>query len=160
MKLNDNDKKYLLSLKPEEMKSDAEVNALLTDLFGTKTKKDENGNVIILKPRFDPTDEFILNPGECNENKEKVRTTAGQLMFNKYLFGNGLYKIVGYIARTLNSKEVGKIEDILSENNLLIYEHLNDEEMTDTYFNKYNTLNPNNQIVAPKGVCYCLAVKK
>ena len=25
---------------------------------------------------------------------------------------------------------------------------------------KYNTLNPNNNIVAPKGVCYCLAVKK
>ena len=40
MKISDADKKYLLSLKPEEMKSDIEVNSLLIDLFGTKTKKD------------------------------------------------------------------------------------------------------------------------
>ena len=32
--------------------------------------------------------------------------------------------------------------------------------MTNTYFDDYNTLNPNNKIIAPKGVCYCLAVKK
>ena len=43
---------------------------------------------------------------------------------------------------------------------LLIYEHLNNKEMTNTYFEKYNTLNPNNKIIAPKGVCYCLAVKE
>lgn len=53
-----------------------------------------------------------------------------------------------------------EIEDILSENGLLIYEHLNNEEMTNAYFEKYNILNPNNKIIAPKGVCYCLAVKK
>ena len=53
-----------------------------------------------------------------------------------------------------------EIEKILEENNLLIYEHLNNIEMTDTYFDKYNTLNPNNTIIAPKGVCYLLAVKK
>ena len=53
-----------------------------------------------------------------------------------------------------------EIEKILEENNLLIYEHLNNIEMTDTYFDKYNTLNPNNKIIAPKGVCYLLAVKK
>lgn len=53
-----------------------------------------------------------------------------------------------------------EIEKILSDNGLLIYEHLNDKEMTNTYFYNYNTLNPNNKIIAPKGVCYCLAVKK
>lgn len=53
--------------------------------------------------------------------------------------------------------EIGKI---LSDNGLLIYEHLNDKEMTNTYFYNYNTLNPNSKIIAPKGVCYCLAVKK
>ena len=53
-----------------------------------------------------------------------------------------------------------EIENTLSENGFLIYEHLNDKEMTDTYFNDYNTLHPNNKIIAPKGVCYCLAVKK
>lgn len=53
-----------------------------------------------------------------------------------------------------------EIENILSENGLLIYEHLDNKEMTNTYFAKYNTLNPNNKIIAPKGVCYCLAVKE
>lgn len=53
-----------------------------------------------------------------------------------------------------------EIENILSDNGLLIYEHLNNKEMTNTYFEKYNTLNPNNKIIAPKGVCYCLAVKE
>lgn len=53
-----------------------------------------------------------------------------------------------------------EIEDILQENGLLVYEHLDDEDITNTYFYNYNTLNPNNKIVAPKGVCYLLAVKK
>ena len=52
------------------------------------------------------------------------------------------------------------IENILSENGFLIYEHLTHKQMTDDYFVKYNILNPNNKIIAPKGVCYCLAVKK
>ena len=49
---------------------------------------------------------------------------------------------------------------ILSENNLLIYEHLDHNDMTKQYFYNYNTLNPNNKISAPKGVNYCLAVKQ
>ena len=53
-----------------------------------------------------------------------------------------------------------EIENILSENGLLIYEHLNNEEITNTYFYDYNILNPSNRIIAPKGICYCLAVKK
>lgn len=53
-----------------------------------------------------------------------------------------------------------EIENILSENGLLIYEHLNNKEMTNNFFYNYNTLNPNNKIIAPKGICYCLAVKK
>lgn len=53
-----------------------------------------------------------------------------------------------------------EIEKILAENDFLIYEHLNAREMTNNYFDNYNILNPKNRIVAPKGVCYCLAVKK
>ena len=53
-----------------------------------------------------------------------------------------------------------EIEDILEENGFLIYEHLNNEEMTNNYFDNYNILNPNNKIKAPLGVCYCLAIKK
>lgn len=53
-----------------------------------------------------------------------------------------------------------EIEEILQRNNFLIYEHLNDIEMTNNYFYNYNTLNPNNKIIAPKGIGYCLAVKR
>ena len=53
-----------------------------------------------------------------------------------------------------------EIEDILSENNLLIYEHLNNIEMTNNYFNIYNTFNVNNKIKAISGVSYVLAVKR
>lgn len=53
-----------------------------------------------------------------------------------------------------------EIERLLSQNNLLIYEHLDNDEMTNNYFENYNILNPSNKIIAPKGVNYCLAVKK
>lgn len=52
-----------------------------------------------------------------------------------------------------------EIEQILEENNILIYEHLNHKEITNDYLKTYNTLNPNSKIIAPKGVNYCLAVK-
>lgn len=53
-----------------------------------------------------------------------------------------------------------EIEKILSDNGFLIYEHLDDSQMTKNYFEAYNRLNPNNKIAAPKGTAYCLAVKK
>lgn len=74
------------------------------------------------------------------QTNEKLAVSANEKMQSKYSY-----------------KE---IEDMLSENGLLIYEHLNNEEMTNNHFEKYNTLNPNNKIIAPKGVCYCLAVKR
>ena len=137
MKISDADKKYLLSLKPEEMKSDIEVNSLLIDLFGTKTKKDENGKIIFIKPRFEPTDELVLNPGECNGNKTKVRTTVGQLMFNKYIFGGGLYKVVGYIAKTLNSGGVSEVERVLSD--ALLSDRITVDDMID-YLDRFQNL--------------------
>lgn len=53
-----------------------------------------------------------------------------------------------------------EIEKMLAQNGLLIYEHLDDEEMTNTYFFNYNSLNSKNKIYAPKGVNYCLAVRR
>ena len=53
-----------------------------------------------------------------------------------------------------------EIETILSLNGFKIYEYLNDSDITNEFFYNYNTLNPNNKIIAPKGVCYLLAVKK
>lgn len=111
------EKQYLLSLKTEDFFNNmGQINFdLLVDIFGTKTVKGANGVMTLQKPKFDPTDEFTLNPGECNENKEKLRTTAGQLIYNKILLGRGLYKVTGYVNRTLNSGRVGEVEKLLSD---------------------------------------------
>lgn len=53
-----------------------------------------------------------------------------------------------------------EIEKMLENCGFLIYEHLNDKEMTETYFELYNILNPEHRMHAPTGVNYCLAVKK
>lgn len=92
-----------------------------------------NGSSIVFDyPTYEDSKETQAN--------EKLASGANEQMKSKYSY-----------------KE---IEDILSKNGLLIYEHLDNKEMTNIYFVKYNTLNPNNKIIAPKGVCYCLAVKK
>ena len=92
-----------------------------------------NGSSIVFDyPTYEDSKETQIN--------EKLASGAKEEMKSKYSY-----------------KE---IEKMLSDNGLLIYEHLNNEEMTNNYFDNYNTLNPNNKIIAPKGVCYCLAVKK
>lgn len=72
--------------------------------------------------------------------------------------------IITKLANSLNENMLATytyqdIEEILSNNDFLIYEHLNSKELTNNYFDTYNTLNPNNKIIAPTGVSYCLAVK-
>ena len=52
------------------------------------------------------------------------------------------------------------IEAIVQASNMLIYKHLNYQDINDTFFYDYNTLNPSNKILAPKGVAYCLLVKQ
>lgn len=52
------------------------------------------------------------------------------------------------------------IETIVQASNMLIYEHLNYQDINDTFFYDYNTLNLSNKILAPKGVAYCLLVKQ
>ena len=53
-----------------------------------------------------------------------------------------------------------EIEKILEDNNMLIYEYLDDEKMTKQFFEDYNDNNPSNNMKAPKGVAYILAVKQ
>ncbi len=52
------------------------------------------------------------------------------------------------------------IEDIAEDSNMLIYEHLNYNDINNTYFYDYNTLNPNDKIIAPMGVSYIMLVKR
>ena len=91
------------------------------------------GSSIVLDyPTYDSSKETGIN--------EQLASSANEEMQSKYTYG--------------------EMEDILAEHGFLIYEHLNHKEITNTYFYSYNTLNPNHQIIAPVGVCYCLAVKR
>ena len=52
-----------------------------------------------------------------------------------------------------------ELELKFQEYDLLIYEHLNDEDINNQFFKEYN-LKSKNKIIAPKGVNYCLLVKR
>ena len=53
-----------------------------------------------------------------------------------------------------------ELEALLSQAGFLIYEHMNAEEATGTFFREYNHRNAEHGMSAPAGVGYCLAVKK
>lgn len=53
-----------------------------------------------------------------------------------------------------------EIEIMAERYNMIICEHLNYEDVNKLYFYDYNTLNPNNKIIAPIGVCYCAIIKQ
>ena len=52
------------------------------------------------------------------------------------------------------------LERLLADHGFLIYEHLDGRETTERFFAEDNVLNSTAPMSAPKGVCYCLAVKK
>lgn len=117
-KISQAEKDYLMSLTVDDFIGKQYQNvlnySLIADLFGTKTTVDDKGKVKIEKPKFDPTDEFILEPKEYPDVKEKLRTTVGQYVYNMVLFRKKLYTIVGYVNKTLNSKGIGKVEETIS----------------------------------------------
>ena len=53
-----------------------------------------------------------------------------------------------------------EIEEILNRYDFLVYEHLDDKEITKQYFEQYPKENEDDTMKAPKGVGYLLAVKK
>lgn len=53
-----------------------------------------------------------------------------------------------------------EIEKLLEDSNMLIYEYLDNEEITKQFFEDYNNSNPKNKMTSPKGVAYILAVKQ
>lgn len=110
------EKQELLAIKREEYFNDmGQINIQqFVDLFGSKTITNPNGTQTIQKPKFEPTDEFTLKSGEYPDIKGDLRTTVGQYVYNIILFGGGLYKVVGYVNRTMNSSKVGALEAELS----------------------------------------------
>lgn len=91
----------------------------------------EGSSIVFDYPSYEESKSTLIN--------EKLASSAGEEMKSKYSFN--------------------ELEKELSNMGLYIYEHLNDEEMTKEYFDNYNK-NNNDKIVAPKGVGYCLVVKK
>lgn len=53
-----------------------------------------------------------------------------------------------------------ELERVLQDAGFLIYEHLNETEMTDQFFASYNSGNPEHTMMAPRGVGYITAVNK
>lgn len=92
-----------------------------------------SGSTII----FDYPNEFETNKEIINK---KLARAAGEVMKSTYSYND--------------------IESIASEANLLVYEHLNNRDIDNNFFYDYNTINPNNKIVAPKGISYAVLVKK
>lgn len=91
----------------------------------------EGSSIVFDYPSYEESKSTLIN--------EKLASGAGEEMKSKYSFN--------------------ELEKELSNMGLYIYEHLNDEEMTKEYFDNYNK-NNKDKIVAPKGVGYCLVVKR
>lgn len=108
------EKEYLLSLKEK----DIDLN-LLKDLFAYR--KDQN-------PKFQPFDEFTLNPNEFY-NKNKEETTVGRLMFNKYALGENLLKKLGYQNMTMGKGGIGDLDDLMSK--YLLTDKITSEDMAE-----------------------------
>lgn len=91
----------------------------------------EGSSIVFDYPSYEESKSTLIN--------ERLASGAGEEMKSKYSFN--------------------ELEKELSNMGLYIYEHLNNEEMTKKYFDNYNK-NNKDKIVAPKGVGYCLVVKK
>lgn len=92
----------------------------------------EGSTILFDYPNNDESETEVLN--------QKLAEGAASKMKSKYSYND--------------------IEKICEECGLLIYENIGYEEINQEYFNLYNSLNPNNRILASKGVSYCLLVKK
>lgn len=126
MKISDNDKAYLLSLKPEDLTFDK-----LVSLFGRTTSLSNKNDIRNAnKPKFETTDTMVLKPSEYFV-KEETLTTVGRFIYNKYVLErSGLYKVTGYVNKVLTDSGNSSFEKIISA-------ALLDEKITVDEFVKY-----------------------
>lgn len=128
--INDTDKQYLLNLTPDDIDS-----KLMMNLFGHTSKK-VDGKVVIKKPRFNTTDELTLNAGEYI-NKEKVKTTVGKFIFNKFIVEVKFKDVLGYINYPITKSSIGRMENELAK--ALLTDRITQEDMSD-YLNRIQWL--------------------
>lgn len=129
--VSEQDKQYLLSLKPEDITYD-----LLIDLLSDKIEKNKDGKMVEKKARFNTYDEFVLNSGEYF-NKEKITTNVGLFIFNKFIIEEDFSDIIGYINHALDSGAVRKMESKMSD--ALLNDIITDDQMV-KYLNKFQWL--------------------
>lgn len=87
-------------------------------------------------------------------DEDTYTSKAGERTKNQVALAGGANE------KMLASYSYSEVENLLADNNFLVYEHLTPNEITRQYFKKYNQLNPKNPITAFDNVNYCLAVKK
>lgn len=129
--ISEQDKKYLLSLTPDDITYD-----LLVDLYSDRVEKNKDGKMVVKPARFNTYDEFILNPGEYF-NTEKITTNVGLFIFNKFIIEEDFSKVVGYVNFPVDSGAVRKIESKMSD--ALLNDEIKVEQMV-KYLNKFQWL--------------------
>ncbi len=100
------------------------------------------------------------------QNISDLWSEGSSICFDYPIYEEGIESVKNQeMARAANEQMQSKysyeeVEKILEKNGFLIYEHYNSIEASAEFFDEYNRINSQHQIIAPKGVCYCLAVKK
>lgn len=139
--MTEEQKKFLLGLKPEEMTKE------FFDTYFAITYDKNTGKMIPAKISFQ--DKFILKANEYSNPKE-VETNVGQFIINKYLYepSKGMQKSVGYVAEPFSAKQIKAVESgILSK--ALLDGVITVDEMA-AYFDRIQWLgNTVHTIVAP-----------
>lgn len=104
--LNQKDKEYFLSLKPEDITAE-----LLNDLFAYKLDTKTN---TIKPPKFDTGDYFTLKANEYF-NKTEIKTNCGLFIINKFVLeGARLTNAIEYINTPFDKKTMGKLNGNMS----------------------------------------------
>ncbi|AGF56892.1 methyltransferase (TIGR00027 family) [Clostridium saccharoperbutylacetonicum] len=105
-------------------------------LVSTISQLIPNGSSIV----FDyPTQETHTTSEKNVEKIKDIVNSVGETMLAEYCYT--------------------EIKEILSNNGILVYEHLEPEQITEQYFKEYNLANSKQLITASYNVNYCLGIK-
>lgn len=99
------EKDFLFSITRKDMDF-----IFFTEMYGTTYSAKEKK---LIKPKFRPQDSFTLEPNEYY-NKEKIITSVGSFLFNKFLFEEHWLEVFGYQNQEFTGKNVGKLTDLMA----------------------------------------------